>query len=72
MKRTQPLIMSPPIRANNGIDAFKLLNQNQQIEIYNEILYWFIEELMKNTDLSFCYHINKYSPNWTTFNKHEE
>jgi len=71
MKGIEILLMLPPLRPNNGINAFKLLSQNKQIEISNEVIYWFIEELEKNTDFSFCYHINKYNKNWTTLNKLE-
>ncbi|HKI88837.1 MAG TPA: hypothetical protein VKA38_07425 [Draconibacterium sp.] len=71
MKRIETIFVSPPIRPNNGIDAFELLSQNKQIEISNEVIYWFIEELEKNTDFSFYYHINKYNKNWTTLNKLE-
>ena len=71
MKKIETIFVSPPMRPNNGTDAFELLRQNKQIEVSNEVIYWFIEELEKNTNFSFCYHINKYNKNWTTLNKLE-
>jgi hypothetical protein len=72
MKRIKALFVLHPERPNNGTNAFELLRQNKWIEVNNEVIYWFIEELDKNTDFSFCYHIDKYNKNWTTLNRLEE
>jgi hypothetical protein len=71
MKRLGSVFVSLPIRPNNGIDAFELLRQNKYIEVNNCVIYWFIEELEKHTDFSFCYHFNKHNNNWTTLYKLE-
>lgn len=71
MKRIASVFASPPIRPNNGTEAFELLGKNKQIEVYNEVVCWFIEELEKNTDFSFSYRVNKYNKNWTTLYKLE-
>lgn len=69
MKRIESIFVSPPIRPNNGTEAFELLSQNKQIEVYNEVVFWFIEELEKNADFSFSYHTNKFNKNWTALSK---
>ncbi len=71
MKRIESEFVSPPIRPNNGTEAFELMRQNKHIEVYNEVIYWFIEQLEKNTSFSFCFHFNKHNINWTTLYKLE-
>jgi hypothetical protein len=67
MKRIESVFVSLPMRPINGTDAFELLRQNKYIEVNNSVVYWFIEQLEKYTDLSFCYHFNNLNKNWTTF-----
>jgi hypothetical protein len=69
MKRIESEFVIPPIRPINGTEAFELLRQDKCIEINNDVIYWFIEQLEKHTDFSFCCHFNKYNKNWTTLYK---
>jgi hypothetical protein len=69
MKKIESEFVALPIRPNNGTEAFELLRQNKWIEINNDVIYWFMQQLEKHTDFSFCYHKNKYNKDWTTFNK---
>lgn len=71
MKRIDTLPVSPPVRPNNGKDAIELLRQNKWIEVNNEVVFWFIEQLQKKTDFTFCCHFNQHNNNWTTLNKLE-
>lgn len=72
MERIESGFVPPPIRPNNGTDAFELLRQNKTIEVNNDVVFWFLEQLDKNTDFSFCYHMNKYNNNWTAVYKLEK
>ncbi|NQU87818.1 MAG: hypothetical protein HQ541_18885 [Mariniphaga sp.] len=60
-----------PIRPLNGTKGIECLRQNKPIEVENEIVYWFVEELEKYADFSFYYHIDKYHKGWTTLCKYE-